>query len=83
MQHKIIEIDKFEPTNGIPIDRITPKRINHYGIKINNRWITSFNNPKNIIKRKNIIKIHTIGNIKIETPNTIENNDEMDNVSIL
>ena len=33
-------------------------------------------------KRKNIIKIDNTGNIKIETPSTIENKDEMDNVSI-
>ena len=83
MQHKIIQVDKFEPANGIPIGRIVPKRINPNEIKLDNRWITSFNNLKNITKRKNIIKIDNTRNIKIKTPNTMENNDEMENVNIL
>ena len=33
IQHKIIEADKFELTNRISIDRITPKRINPNEIK--------------------------------------------------
>lgn len=51
MQHRIIEADKFEPINGTQIDRIKPKRIDPSEIKLDNRWIASFNNPKKLTKK--------------------------------
>ena len=34
MQHELIEVDKFQHTNGVLTDRITPKRINPNEIKL-------------------------------------------------
>lgn len=68
MQYKLIEADMFEAINVLLIYRIRPKRIIPSEIRLNNRWIESFNNSSSINnKKKNIIKIDRDINIKIKT----------------
>mgnify|MGYP000988156972 CR=1 FL=1 len=52
MQHRIVEADRFEPINGIQIDRIKPKRTNPNEIKLDKRWIEGFSKTNLISDKK-------------------------------